>query len=204
MERKSAATREREALEAALRIIERDGINAVSVRKVAAEAKMSAGSLRHIFPQQDDLLVAVFRFSMGHTRERIAQIVTRAQSGELEPRFAMVEAVMQVLPVSLEARNDLLAQLAVLLANPAHQGIRAVRSEANEGLDELCLSVVMRARGVEHKEDGGGTEEGRKKIQQDARRLRFLIDGMALNILDNPGLYGLEELRGMIAEEIFG
>ena len=83
-------------------------------------------------------------------------------------------------------------------------GFRAVRSEANEGLDELCLSVVMRARGGEQKEHDRDTEEGRKKIQQDARRLRFLIDGMALNILDNPRLYGLEELRGMIAEEIFG
>lgn len=189
MERKSAAVREKEALEAALRIIEREGIGAVSVRKVAAEAGMSAGSLRHIFPQQDDLLVAVFRFSMGHTRERVAAIVARAEAGEMGLQEALVEVVMQVLPVSRPARIDLLAQLAVLAANPAHEGIRAVRAEASEGLDELCESVLQRARGVEH--------EG------DVRRLRFLIDGMALNILDSPERYERAELEEMLVREIF-
>lgn len=203
MERKSGAVREKEAIEAALRIIEREGIGAVSVRKVAAEAGMSAGSLRHIFPQHDDLLVAVFRFSMGHTRERVAAIVARAEAGEMSLQEALVQMVMQVLPVSREARIDLLAQLAVLSANPAHEGIRAVRAEASEGLDELCESVIAR---VEQHDVADSRADRFTSFDAAgrARRLRYLIDGMALNILDNPSGNPIERIETMITEELFG
>jgi AcrR family transcriptional regulator len=41
-----------ELVEAAWRVILRDGAGRVSVRAVAAEAGVSAGSLRHLFPTQ--------------------------------------------------------------------------------------------------------------------------------------------------------
>ena len=49
-------SRRRELGEALWRVVLRDGIEAASVRKVAAEAGISKGSLRHVFPTQSELL----------------------------------------------------------------------------------------------------------------------------------------------------
>lgn len=194
MERKSAAVREQEALEATTRLIEREGIGAVSVRKVAEEAGMSSGSLRHIFPTQDDLLVSISLHTMKATEQRVYATIKRAEEEGWDVPTMCVEMLKQVLPLTPLSRADLLAQLAVMLANPHNSRIRQTRKQAADGLDELCLSVVLRSRNKRQPDE--------YDIER-ADRLSFLIDGLALNMLEEDS-WTVERAEKLLRAELFG
>ena len=56
--------------EAAWKIIESDGIEKASIRRVAAEAGMSPGALRHYFSTKDEMLIFImdYFFDIGKKR----------------------------------------------------------------------------------------------------------------------------------------
>lgn len=62
-------------MRAALRVAERDGLDAVTMRNVAAEADLVLGSLRHIYPTRDHLVRAM---SHGFAQRETAAAVERA------------------------------------------------------------------------------------------------------------------------------
>ena len=54
-----AAQRRRQIIAATMRLIARDGVAALSTRKIAREAAVNLGTLHHLFGGKDDLLLAV-------------------------------------------------------------------------------------------------------------------------------------------------
>ncbi|NDK31771.1 TetR/AcrR family transcriptional regulator [Nesterenkonia haasae] len=50
------------ALEAAKRIVQRDGVTALSYEAVAAEAELTKGGILYHFPSREDLLLALHRY----------------------------------------------------------------------------------------------------------------------------------------------
>lgn len=193
MERKSAQVREREAIEAATRLIEREGIGAVTVRKVAEEAGMSAGSLRHIFPSQDDLLVSISQHTMTATEQRVRSVIHTAREEGWGTQNACLEVVKQVLPLTPISRADLLAQLAVMLANPHNPRIIETRKHAADGLDVLCHGVIAQLEGVEELDQAG---------RDRADRFSFFLDGLALNMLEED--WPEERANRLLRQELFG
>ena len=71
MARIDSESRRRELGEALWRVVVREGIDAASVRKVAAEAGVSAGSLRHLFPSQSELLAFAMQLIVDEVATRI-------------------------------------------------------------------------------------------------------------------------------------
>ena len=67
-------TRRRELGEALWRVVLREGIEAASVRKVAAEAGLSKGSLRHVFPSQSELLAFAMRLIVDEVTRRVEAV----------------------------------------------------------------------------------------------------------------------------------
>src|ERR687896_126363 len=104
----------REQLAAALwRLVMREGIEAVSVRRVAAEAGCSTGSLRHYFETRSELLA----FAMELVVERVSARVAAPPAG-LDRRAIAEWVPQQVLPVDPERRAEAQGWLA-LPAAPA-------------------------------------------------------------------------------------
>lgn len=193
MERKSAEIRLTEAVGAAQRIIERDGVAAVSVRNVATEASMSVGSLRHIFPQHEDLLVAVMSHTVEAARKNVQAVLEQAEKEKWETQKLVLALLAEVLPFEAQTRTDFLAQLAILLANPDNPGIVAARREVSVGLDQLCGRIVELV----------GAGVGKKKEQErKATRLRLLIDGLALNLLEGRE-WSREDVNQMLIDELY-
>lgn len=201
MERKTASVREQEAIAAALRIIERDGIGAVSVRKVATEAGMSAGSLRHIFPQHADLLIAILRDAERSAHDRISAVLTQAEDEQWDERKTVIAALLEALPLTQQSLRELQAQLAILISNPGNPAVLEARASVGAGLDGLCGMVVRRVRGgVEKKEEEKGDGED---LKRQVTRLRLLLDGLALNIVEKPG-WTRERAAGVLLAELYG
>ncbi|WP_288814768.1 TetR/AcrR family transcriptional regulator [uncultured Corynebacterium sp.] len=193
MERKSAAVRTAEAVEAAQHIIGRDGITSVSVRNVAQVAGMSVGSLRHIFPQHEDLMVAILTHCIEAATLRVQAVFQQAEEEAWDSDRIAIALLMEMLPLTPESRTELQAQLAIILANPDNPAVAQVRTKARQGLNQLCARAVELA--------GVGVEK--------ERRIGLLLDGLALNILEDPrwtrgdaeaalrdGLYGAGHTAG--------
>lgn len=70
MSRTSAVLERRtEIIEAAIRVLSRDGITETTTRKIAAEANVNQATLRYYFGSKDDLLFAVLQEMMRRTGE---------------------------------------------------------------------------------------------------------------------------------------
>lgn len=222
MSRKSATERRADALTAARRLIVEQGIEAASVRNVAAAAGMSAGSLRHIFPSHEDLFVALLEDAETTVGSRIGELIDRSRGGDdtddvpadgsgctpTDRRRALaLELLLQVEPVGGGdaggrptpagggTRSDLLAQLAVLTANPGNTRLAEVRRRTGKALDGLCLHVVRELL-ADTSADPAAVD-----VQATALELRLILDGTALRVLENPD-FGEEQVRKFLAHTL--
>ena len=151
----------REELAAALwRLVMREGIEAASLRRVAAEAGWSSGSLRHYFDTQSDLLAFAMELVVERVRERVAPLDDPA------------ELLHQVLPLDAERRAEMQVWLAFTMRALVDPRLRALRDEAHAALRGLCLRVVHAL--------------GARDAEREAERLHALVDGLALHAVLAP------------------
>ncbi|MGD6818811.1 TetR/AcrR family transcriptional regulator [Metabacillus sp. 84] len=87
--------------EAVWRIIAREGMEQVSVRKAAEEAGVSPGSLRHYFSSQSELFI----FSMKSVSDRVRKRVQNAPFTGV-PLDDMEMVLEEILPLTDETRTE--------------------------------------------------------------------------------------------------
>jgi AcrR family transcriptional regulator len=106
---------------ALMRVAAERGLEAVSVRHVAAEAGVSVGMVQHYFRTKDEMMT----FALGVVRERGQARVAAAVQGlgeEPEPRALLRTIIVTLLPLDEQSRNDgrvALAFLAYTAVRPA-------------------------------------------------------------------------------------
>jgi AcrR family transcriptional regulator len=142
------------------RLVMREGIDAASVRRVAAEAGWSAGSLRHYFETQSQLL----RFAMELVVQRVSERVQALGDGA-EPRALL----HQVLPLDDERRAEMQVWLAFTMQSLVDPELGELRDAAHAALRGLCARAVG--------EEGAAAES-----------LHALVDGLALHAVLAPGV----------------
>lgn len=155
-------------------MIARHGVNGASVRIVAREAGVSAGSLRHYFSTQAELLAFAMRQVDARVRARIARIDPDGAPAEVALRYCA-----EVLPLDDERRTEAEVWFALTGAGLSDPLLRQVRDETDAGLQELCSSLtrsMVRA---------GLLAADRAEVE--ASRLWALLDGLALQMLLSPG-----------------
>jgi AcrR family transcriptional regulator len=158
--------RRRSVSEAAGRVLARDGLGALSVRNVAAEAGLPPSTVRYVFPTQSSLREHTITLVFDRTRERIAAI-----PGGLPPRERAHRMLLELLPLDDERVVELEVYLA--LANAAltdaelRPALDRVVDEMREWSDEVLALV--------------GVPEADRVYE--ARRLHALIDGLAMHLV---------------------
>lgn len=160
--------------EAVWRIVLRDGVGAVSLRTVAAEADLVLGSLRHSFPTKDALLA----FAMELAHERAAARVVR-HAGVRDPWRRTRAALHEVMPLDDERRVEMRVHLALMAESPAHERLAELATAAHDAIRGLCLDALTVLR-----------DAGRVRADLDLRRatdtLHALLDGLALHAMYDP------------------
>jgi AcrR family transcriptional regulator len=161
--------RRRELGEALWRVVLREGIEAASVRKVAAEAGVSKGSLRHVFPSQSELLTFAMQLIIDEVTRRVAAVEDSDDVRE------MVEQHLQSLLVLDEPTRAVFdVWLAFLTRARVDESLRPLRDETHALVRELCRRSVETLR-----------NQGRTRLELDvgyeAERLHALIDGLAMH-----------------------
>lgn len=165
------AQRREEVAAAFWRLVLREGIEGASLRRVAAEAGWSPGSLRHYFATQSELLA----FAMDLVTERVGRRV-RALPGDADPRATARRVLEEVLPLDAERRAEMQVWLAFTMRALVDPTLRRRRDEAHAGLRELCRSTVLLL----------GPPDAQADTEAAAERLHALIDGLALHAILDP------------------
>ncbi|MGH3036768.1 MAG: TetR/AcrR family transcriptional regulator [Gaiellaceae bacterium] len=176
MPRIDSNSRRRELGEALWRVVLRDGIEAASVRKVAAEAGVSAGSLRYVFPTQSELLTFAMQLVIDEVTRRVEAV---------EPSGNTREAVERVLHSLLVLDPETRAVFDVWLAFAARARVdatlRPLRDQAHAQVRDLCR-VSIEALCAD------GKARPDLDVLDEAERLHALIDGLALHATLEPEL----------------
>ncbi|MEO3788157.1 TetR/AcrR family transcriptional regulator [Actinocorallia sp. B10E7] len=166
--------RRRELTEALWRVVSRDGVEAVSVRAVAAEAGCSPGALRHYFPEQRDLIAS----AMSLVGER-----TTARIEALSPSGSTLDQVLayceQIIPMDDERRFEAEVWFGFISKARHDPELQELTNGVHRDLRGF-VSDLVRAMGLDQDETG---------------RLHALIDGLSLHLLLYPGQVTPQEVR---------
>jgi AcrR family transcriptional regulator len=163
--------RQQEIAEAVWRVIQREGIGAVSVRDVAAEAGISSGSLRHVFASKAELLAYSMRLVATRVRER-----AQTHASITDPWQRALAVLDEVLPLDDRRRCEMEVNLALVAESPAHPLLKEIALDAQRQLRGACAAILtgLAQRGLIAPDIDVDTE---------AMRLHALVDGAAMHVL---------------------
>jgi AcrR family transcriptional regulator len=158
------AHRDRIVSEAAWRVLVRDGLTELSVRKVAAEAGLPPSSLRYTFPTQ------------AAVRERAVALLVERMSARVAKHERAHEAgaaraiLLELLPLDDERRVEMEVSLALGAMAATDRALWAAHQRSHLAVRQAC-TTALRLIGADPA-DVDGTHA--------------LIDGLALHLVRQP------------------
>jgi DNA-binding transcriptional regulator YbjK len=166
----NAAERSRIVSEAAWRVMVRDGLTALSVRNVAAEAGLPPSSLRYTFPTQASVRDSAVALLVERMAERVARHgESGGESDADDPREAAAARaiLLELLPLDDERRVEMEVSLALGAMAATDRALWQAHQRTHLAVREAC------ARAIELM----GADQG------DIEGTHALIDGLALHLV---------------------
>ena len=171
--------RRRAIAESVWGLIEREGVDAVSVRRVAREAGLSTGSLRHVFTTQAELLA----FAMSALGERIGERMAALPPGAA-PLDAAEALLGQVLPLDDERRREAEVWFAFIARARTDPDLR----DLGERADEVLRAIAREALAPLEPAD----------LELAVEEAYALVDGLTLHAVLHPGRPKPETMRRVL------
>lgn len=159
--------RDHTVIAAAWRVIARDGVAALTVRNVAAEAGLAPSSLRYTFPTQ----TAVRRRALEAVSQQIAARVAALAAVLAGLDYARA-ALLELLPLDDARRLEMQVFLALGMASLSDDTLQPLWRDAGTAVRQVCADAL----------DAAGAEAGPAQVDH----LHGLIDGLALHLLTSP------------------
>jgi AcrR family transcriptional regulator len=166
--------RRRELADAACRVIARNGLAGTTLAHVAEESDWSIGSIRYYFPNKDELVAS----ALWRAGERVDERIRRRTAGGMTMNDLRIAAT-ELLPLDADRREMSL----VYLAFQAQAAVVPALADAAEGAAQR-LQEPLAAR-IAHLVKAGELP-AHLDAEQEAARLRVLIDGLRLQLLTTP------------------
>ncbi|MBB2947673.1 AcrR family transcriptional regulator [Actinoplanes lutulentus] len=166
-----AAARDRAVIDAAWQVIAREGITALTVRRVAAQAGLAPSSLRYTFPSQavvrEKAIIAVSEHLSGRVAALPAGLTGRAWARA---------ALLELLPLDQQRRLEMEVFLAFGMAALADETLQPLWNATDAVVRDVCARAIEAAKG-----EAAGGEAG-----PHLDRLHALVDGLAFHLLVRP------------------
>lgn len=185
--RAEASRRTRDSIVAAtVRIVAREGVAAVTHRRVAAEADVALSSTTWHFAAKADILEAALHWTASQEVDRIAAIADRFGDADFDPS-AWAEELADWLVAQLTTEREVAVALyrlqVELLGSP---GALAVHREWGQGLLAVGQRVLERAPSA---------------TELDVRLIVAALDGLRMGVL-NSGEEDVEWLRPAVRRQL--
>ncbi len=188
--RAQTSPRRAEIVDAAVRVIARDGLSGASLRSIAREIGYTTGVVMHYFKDKEELLVAAAESVFGPYEDLLAEALAMEDSFEGLRRTCVIP-----LPVTRAKQTipRLYAQaIASAESEPAFTGACRKRYAAfRQGLQTLLAK---------------GQENGSFKADFDPATqcdlLCALIDGLALHAVSEPARFPSARIVALVTQEL--
>ncbi|WP_440115147.1 TetR/AcrR family transcriptional regulator [Paenibacillus sp. QZ-Y1] len=160
--------------EAAWRVIRRDGMEQASVRNIADEAGISAGSMRHYFSTQSDLLL----FAMNLVSERVS---TRIQQMSFDSSHMdnMKSLLLEFLPNTDEKMAEMEVWYAFTAKSKTDPALKKLADKVYDELRQAIASVITYLIKVE-------LARSNLDKELEIERLYALVDGLGIHTVLRP------------------
>ncbi|MEV0714108.1 TetR family transcriptional regulator C-terminal domain-containing protein [Asanoa sp. NPDC050611] len=155
--------------DALMRVAAERGLEAVSLRHVAAEAGATTGLVQHYFGTKDEMMLFALEVVSGHTEARIGAAVT-ALGPSPAPRDLVRAMVTQMLPLDDARRADGKVALAFFAYAATRPEVAEVQRRGSLGLRDFFATLMPYAA---------------------ATTLLALVEGLGLYLLS--GTYTVED-----------
>ena len=171
--------------QAAIRVIVNSGLDAVSVRTVAAEANVAVGSVQYHMGTRDELLAKALMYSTYRQHERVNAY---RLAGSVRDRLAA--SLMELLPTGGVQREDAVMWVTFNAAASTRDWLAPVMSRELDLFQERVAVALRAARESGELVSGIDDDSG-------ARLITALVNGLALDYLNAPGGDAtVKQLRG--------
>jgi AcrR family transcriptional regulator len=179
--------RRAELTDAAARLIARSGIEAATMREVAAEAGLTTGALTHYFADKQELLLTTFQASLARRRS------LRPPAVGSPPAALLLASLEGALPLDGDRRLHWLVTIACCSLAPGDPELGRAQRQAYEefagyvaGLAHAC--GLTRRHGVADAAD----------VADVAAQLIAVADGIAMQALFHPEAWPAERQRSVL------
>ncbi|WP_147716695.1 TetR/AcrR family transcriptional regulator [Bacillus cereus] len=172
--------------EAAWNIIRKEGVEKASIRRVAAEAGMSSGALRHYFSTQDEMLLFIMNYYLEEGKKR-----SQNKKWSENPVQAVEEVLLELVPIDEEKKIETSVWWILALRSLTSDTIKDKKDEMTDGTYELANSMIeiLALKGVLSDSMNAELEKS---------RLTALIEGLSIHALLRPDVYSPEKVKEVI------
>ena len=156
--------------EAAWNIIRKEGVEKASIRRVAAEAGMSSGALRHYFSTQDEMLLFIMNYYLEEGKKR-----SQNKEWSENPVQAVEEVLLELVPIDEEKKIETSVWWILALRSLTSDTIKDKKDEMTDGTYELANSMIeiLALKGVLSDSMNAELEKS---------RLTALIEGLSIHL----------------------
>ncbi|GIN59831.1 HTH-type transcriptional regulator PksA [Lederbergia ruris] len=172
--------------EAAWSIIKEEGIEKASIRRVAIEAGMSAGALRHYFSTKDEMLLFIMDYYLEEGKKR-----SQSKSWSDNPLQAVAEVLLELVPIDEEKKIETSVWWILALQSLTSDTLKKKKDEMTNGMYELANSMIeiLVLQGI---------LSDSTNVKLEKSRLAALIDGLSIHALLRPDVYSPEKVKEVI------
>ncbi|WP_368652999.1 TetR/AcrR family transcriptional regulator [Ornithinibacillus sp. 4-3] len=172
--------------EAAWSIIKEEGIEKASIRRVAIEAGMSAGALRHYFSTKDEMLLFIMDYYLEEGKKR-----SQSKSWSDNPLQAVAEVLLELIPIDEEKKIETSVWWILALQSLTSDTLKEKKDEMTNGMYELASSMIeiLVLQGI---------LSDSTNVKLEKSRLAALIDGLSIHALLRPDVYTPEKVKEVI------
>lgn len=178
-------------LDALLKVMATDGIEAVSVRSVAAAAGVSPAQVQYYFGTKDRLVVAAFQHVHDRMRQRTAAVDATGPSDRVLRRY-----LLTWLPLDAARRSDATVWLAFTAAAVTTPQLEPIVRETD-------TAVVGALAGLLAAGQSEGTVRPELEPEATAGLLLAVVDGLTVRALTHPDPAQLLPLLDQFLDQLF-
>ena len=174
-------------------LVSRGGLEAATVRAVAAACGLSVGSVQHSFRSQDEL----YRYAMELVIRRVeARFEERnGSTADDDPMREALELLQELVPLDDDRMAEARVWMAFSTASLSRPSLAALRHRMDALIRGVCRGILryLEERGVLPAE--GATET-------QAARLQALVDGLTVGVLADPSDNRRREAEAVLAAHL--
>ncbi|WP_175548186.1 TetR/AcrR family transcriptional regulator [Saccharopolyspora flava] len=158
------------------RVVSDRGLDAVSLRSVASEAKVSMGQVQHYFASKDDLLYAGVKYSYGLIDQHVEQRLAESEGSPREVMLAILTVLVGEEPV---VRDAIRVNIAFAARTQNEPRIQDLLTSGDDEIVNLCTQVLAQAQ-----------RDGRLSSDLDPVTEAQLLFGLATGLGTQVAVYG--------------